>query len=336
MFRKYNHCVFLLAAVLLFTACSNTPTGKTAPAAPIARPGQLTPYASPSPTATAMPADPSTPTPLPSPTATPLVHEVKQGEDMMGIALRYGITLEELITANPTVNPRFMSIGTPLTIPASSTPAAPTEPAGPVFGQTPTPIPAETGAITCTRAQDSGVWCFQLARNTQEFPLEGLTAVFRLSGSQPEPVLTQRAFLPLDRLPPGSSLPLAAYFPPQDAAALEGTLQASSELLVSLPSPDDGRYLTSHVENQKVLISTDGLSAVISLDVFLDQRGVEARRIWVAAVAYDASGRVIGARRWEKQGEALLKTGQSAPVQMNLYSVAGEISRVELISELRP
>lgn len=255
---------------------------------------------------------------------------------MMGIALRYGITLEELKSANPSVDPRFMSIGTKLIIPASLAAATPTQEAGPAAGQTPTPIPVETGAVTCTRAQDGGVWCFQLARNTLEYPLEGVTAVFRLAGSQAEPVLTQRAFLPLDRLPPGAALPLAAYFPPQDAAGLVGPLQASSELLVSLPSPDDGRYMSSHAANQKVMISPDGRAASITLDVFLDQQDTEAHRIWVAAVAYDASGRVVGVRRWEKQGEDSLKTGQSMPVQMNLYSVAGEISRVDLIPELRP
>lgn len=337
MFRKPINLVCVLVAAMLLAACSNAGEAGTRVPTTAPRAGQLTPYASPSPTAPpAIPPDPSTPTLLPSPTATPRIHEVIKGEDMMGIALRYGISLDELKAANPTVDPRFMSIGTALIIPESESAPTATLPAGPSAGQTPTPVPVESGTTHCTRMQDGGAWCFQLLHNNQDFPLEGVTAIFRLTGSQAEPVLEQRAFLPLDRLPPGTALPLAAFFAPQDTAGLTGPLAASSELLVSLPSPEDGRYLSSHAANQKVMISEDGLSAAITLDVVLDQPDTEARRIWVAAVAYDAAEQVIGVRRWEMQREEPLKTGQSMPVELNLYSTGGAISRVELIPELRP
>lgn len=329
--------IILLAGGMLAAGCA--PEGRAvtpSPALISPQPGQLTPYLSPSPTATATPPDPSTPTPLPSPTATPRTHVVKKGEDLSGLALQYRIPLEEIIAANPTVNPRAMSVGTVLVIPLSKTPE-PTQPSdGKSALQTPTAVPVEAQPVSCTRVQDGGVWCFQLVRNPQSFPLEGLTAVFRLSGSQEGAPLTQTAFLPLDTLPPGASLPLAAYFPPAQAAALAAPLRASSEIIAALPNPDDGRYLQGHVENMKVLLSPDGLSAAVSFTVMLDTADSQAQRVWAAAVAYDENGRVVGVRRWEKKEGPPLASGQGEPVQMNLFSISGPIAKVEILPEIRP
>jgi LysM repeat protein len=77
------------------------------------------------------------PTPTATPTATPLVHIVQSGETIVGIAVKYGLTVELLLAYNPQVNPKFLSLGTPLIIPApdaalplpthTATPQAPTE-----------------------------------------------------------------------------------------------------------------------------------------------------------------------------------------------------------------
>jgi hypothetical protein len=247
--------------------------------------------------------------------------------------------LEEIIAANPTVNPRAMSIGTQLIIPGAVTPEpeeANAAGASAAAQQTPTPLPVESGPIQCTRAQEGGIWCFQLVRNPHDTALEGLTGVFRLAEGSGGAVFAQTAFLPLDTLAPGSALPLTSYFAPEVAANLGESYQASSELIAALPNPDDGRYLRSHVENQKVMISANGRSAEVSLDVILDQQDSSAGRVWVAATAFDASGSVIGTRRWEKQGDARLQSGQALPVTLRIYSVSGAIARVELVSELRP
>lgn len=325
-----------LAAVLWLAACSpgsSTPTPTQTAAA--TRSGDLTAYIPQRPTATPQPSDLSSPTPLPSPTPTPRKHIVKQGDDLFGISLFYGVPLEEIIAANPTVNPRAMSIGTELIIPPALTPQ-PTDASQPAnIQQTPTPLPVETGPLRCTPAQDGGIWCFQLVRNPNERPLESLTGIFRLSNSSGI-IFSQTAFLPLDTLPPGSALPLSSYFAPVVAANLGRDFRAGGEVISALPNPDDGRYINSRVENQKVMISASGLSAVVTFDVLLDQQEAVAGRVWAAATAYDSGGNVVGVRRWGKQGKNLLKSGQALPVEMHIYSVSGPISRVEVISEARP
>jgi LysM repeat protein len=276
----------------------------------------------------------STPSPLPSVTPTPLTHVVAKGEDMSGIALRYRVDLAELIKVNPTVNPRFMSIGTVLIIPTSGTPQ-PTGTAAASPQQTPTPVGVSIGSVSCMPARDGGLWCFQLFRNEQNAPVEGLRANIILSDAAGK-TLSQTASLPLDLLPPEHSLPLIAYFAQAEVDQLEGDPRATSELLSALPNRDDGRYLLCSVQQPKVMISEDGLSAEVTLEVQVDQADSNARRIWVAAVAYDAEGQVNGVRRWEKPNDNQVPTGQSEPVTMRVYSAAGEIHRVELLAECRP
>lgn len=250
---------------------------------------------------------------------------------MFGIALRYGISLDELRTANPTVNPSFLSIGTKLLIPDSLTPMPSTA------QPTATPVPITFGTLHCTRSAEGGAWCFQPVQNTQDYALESVRAVFRLTDAGAQQIIPQQAFLPLDVLPVGATLPLYAYFPPDSISALSGPLVGSAELQGALPHRDDGRYLPVEVSNQKATIRADGLSAQVSADVTLTEEADDpAGRLWFAAIAYDAQGRVTGVRRWEMPAGTSLEQGKSLPVAFDLYSAAGPIERVELMAEARP
>lgn len=253
---------------------------------------------------------------------------------MFGIALRYGITLEELKTSNPEVNPNFLSIGAVLTIPHSQTPAPGAEKT--VEAAAPTAIPVEIGEMRCYRTEDGGAWCFQPVHNTQPGPLESLTAIFRVTENQGKSVVEQTAFLPLDILPPGSLLPLSAYFPPELFEDKTAPIVGSSEMVSALPSPDDGRYIPAVVSDQKVFISENGLSAAVSGQVSLAAADASAARVWVAAVAYNAQGDVIGVRRWENQPKQTLSSQSPLPFGLNIYSASGKIDRVEILAEARP
>lgn len=179
------------------------------------------------------------------------------------------------------------------------------------------------------------MWCFLPVRNTQDYSLEGFSAVFRLAGQQSGTVRSQMAFLPLDRLEPGARMPLVAYFPPEQIAQLSPPYQMGSELQTALPSPDDGRYLPAHLKNIKVMLAENGRSADLAADIILEGSR-SARRVWVAAVAYDAQGDVVGVRRWEKQDAQPLERGRALAITMSVYSVFTVIERVEVFVEARP
>ena len=64
-----------------------------------------------------------TPTVTPSPTATPLikgVYEVTPGDTLIDIAIRYDVTVEELIRVNGLTNPNLLAVGQELRIPGGA------------------------------------------------------------------------------------------------------------------------------------------------------------------------------------------------------------------------
>lgn len=62
-------------------------------------------------------APPPTATPAPQTGACPPTHTVQAGENLFRIALRYGLTYQELAAANGITNPNLIAVGTVLTIP---------------------------------------------------------------------------------------------------------------------------------------------------------------------------------------------------------------------------
>src|SRR5512146_1495754 len=120
-------------AIAVCAGCQSAAPAATQPAAPtLTLRGSFTPYQTITPTRTATPPPPPPPppapppprppppptwTPLPTVTPTPRTYTVKSGDDMSGIALRYRVPLADLKTANPSINPRLMKIGTVLIIP---------------------------------------------------------------------------------------------------------------------------------------------------------------------------------------------------------------------------
>jgi hypothetical protein len=98
--------------------------------------------------------------------------------------------------------------------------------------------------------------------------------------------------------------------------------------------PDDARYLPAALHNTLAQVDGSGRSAQVSGTVFLPENVAAARLVWVAAVAYDNTGRAIGVRRWEST--ARIAPGSSLQFSFEVSSLAGEIERVEYLVEARP
>ncbi len=159
----------------------------------------------PTPSATPLPTDTLAPSPTSSPTLTPtpapVTYTVTEKDDMFGVALRYGISLDELKAANPTVIPNMMSVGTVLTIPITPTPPATgTNPELPV--QTPdpfSPLCKWPMAPICYQDALGGAYCFAQLENTSESPVEkSLCALYSECGRHH---IEMDGILPLNILP---------------------------------------------------------------------------------------------------------------------------------------
>lgn len=117
----------LLILTVGVTACNNaeeppqerSPAAVEATAAATSAPAVSIPTATPTeaaPPATVTPTrPPASPTPVPTP--TPLVHVVEQYDTLLGIAIDYDTTVEELVAANGIAEDDFLQLGQELIIP---------------------------------------------------------------------------------------------------------------------------------------------------------------------------------------------------------------------------
>jgi LysM repeat protein len=260
-------------------------------------------------------------TPLPSP--TPFVYEVKAGDTMGSIALQFGVTVDLLLAANPDVSPNSMSIGTELKIPS--------DPDNPTGAPTSTPVPAPVKGIECYPTTDQGLWCFVLVHNDTSNVIENLSAQVTLLDADGQTLASALALSPLNILPVDASLPLMVYFQPVVPANARPQVQVLTGIHLE---PDDARYLPATLQNTLAQIDGSGRNAVVSGTLRLPEDAAPAGLVWVAAVAYDNSGRVVGVRRWESS--AGIEPGDSMQFSFEVSSVAGEIERVEFVLEGRP
>jgi LysM repeat protein len=309
----------ILLCFLLLAACGPSPaTGVPVP------PDELVAYLSATPSPTPLQAEGlvvSLETPLPSP--TPFTYSVKSGDTLSQIAEHFHVSLDALMAANPNVDPSGMSIGQVLKIPSS--------PQNPTGEGTPTPVPFPVQAVACHPSPDRGAWCFVLARNDSPYFMENVTAQVTLLDADGRTIASQAALPPLNILPPQQSMPLAVFFAPEVPAGARPRVQILTAIRLL---PGDERYLPAAIQNSLVQVDWDGLSARVNGQVILPASSQPARQVWVAAVAYDAAGGVVGVRRWESG--AGLAAGGSLPFSFMVSSVGGGIARVEFAVEARP
>ena len=309
------HLVLITSSFLFLTACTPQATQSASHS------GDLIPYA------TSSHAPPQTPeglvaaeTPLPSP--TPFTYTVKSGDTFSSIALEFGVSMDDLQVANPEISPNAMSIGQVIKIPSN-----PDNPSG---EPTPTPAPFTVEQIECYPSADKGMWCFVLVHNEFSDLMENVSAQVTLVDVNNETLGSQTALLPLNILPPNTSLPLAVFFSnvPYDAKPQVQVLTAIRLL------PDDERYIPATINNTLVQINADGHSARVNGLVVSQSQTQDARQVWVAGTAYDDAGRVVGVRRWE--WDKGLAAGGSIPFDFMISSIGGKIARVEFAVEARP
>lgn len=255
----------------------------------------------------------------PLPTATPFIYVVESGDTLSEIAEKFRISMDELRAANPDVSANSLSIGMTLIIPDPSAALA--------GASTPTPMPAPITQTVCHPSADNGTWCFALIRNDSPDLLENISAQMTLFDENNNAVASQTAFTPLDILPPNSALPVYVFFPNTPS-----NLNLQVQLLSAVQG-SNSRYLPAVLNNTVTQIDWDGKSAQLSGQIFLPAESQAANQVWVAAVAYDKDGQVVGVRRWE--GGAIQPAG-SISFSFLVASVGGDIEAVDFVLQANP
>jgi hypothetical protein len=216
-----------------------------------------------------------------------------------------------------------MSVGQVMDIPSN--------PANPSGEPTPTPAAFTIQQIACYPTADQGMWCFVLVHN--DFPdfVENVSAQVTLLDGNNTVLASQTALLPLNILPPNTSLPLTVFFPPEIPSSVKPQVQVLTAIRLL---PNDERYLPVSINNTLVQVNADGRNARVNGQVQLPVETEAASQIWVTGTAYDNMRRVVGVRRWESS--AGLAPGGSLQFAFMVSSLGGRIERVEFAVEARP
>ncbi|MCP4141116.1 MAG: LysM peptidoglycan-binding domain-containing protein [Chloroflexi bacterium] len=308
-FRRGN---LLIVALLFFGLTACTPNADVEPTRTPILAGSLQAYLSPTPSSTPLPATPA-PTQTPLPTATPHLYQVSSGDTMGSIALKFGITTNDLIAANPDVQPSAMSVGQELLIPDGEEKA--------LTASTLVPLAIEISAPNCYPTLSGGVWCFVSAENKTGASVENISAEIKAFDYSGNLLAQKNAFPLIDRLLADEAISLLVFFPD-----LSADIRTESRLITAFPVADEeSRYLSASLQNVLTEIAWDGRSAEISGNVLVEG---DASQIWVVATAYDAMGNIVGVRRWESlSGEK--------DVDLTLASLGHEIENIQLNIEAK-
>jgi LysM repeat protein len=286
----------------------------------------LTPYVAPSPTTTPkIFSSPPIPTHTPLPTATPFTYLIEEGDTLLAIAFRFGVTVDEIMAANPAVNPQFLTIGETLVIPIGDGEIA--------VIPTPTPVVVKASDPVCYPAADQGMWCFVSISNTQPVLLEGVIGRVILYNRAGEVLEIQEAYPPLNLIRPGERLPLTAYF---NAPIPEGFVVRGEVSSAFTYNPDEARYLDAQIEVTDMRITDDRQIGIVTGELFYLEAGPEVKNsvFMVAVTAYGSQGEVAGMRKWEM--EATLALGERLPFKIQVFSLQPAIEELDVHAEIRP
>jgi LysM repeat protein len=258
------------------------------------------------------------------PSPTPWVHIVQENDTLLGIANRYGVTLDELLLANPDIDPRLLTIDQEIIIPG------PEGESGPVVLPTPTPLPLTMSPTSCYPTTSGGLWCILSVRNSTSDNIEGISISIALLDSTGEVIQSEPAFSPHNILPSGAQMPMAIQFtvsPQENYTPVSRLLSAirSGELAERyiLPEVEDVESRTSSTSRQ-ILISGTIILTGIEGDIQVD--------LSLLAMGLDANGQVVGYTKWIMEG---LTGSQSVPFEVRVISLGPEIADYELLVEGR-
>ena len=278
----------------------------------------LTPYQVNTITPTIKPTATSFPTDLPLlPSPTPFKHVIQPGDTLYGIALKYNISLDKLVSANPEVDTSILTIGIEINIPF--------EGAEDLSVPTPTPYPIFIGDPVCQAANDGGMWCFSVIHNNQNLSLENIGVAINLYDSDNTLVQSHIAIPPLDYVFPDQKIPVSVYI----NQPLPEIFQATAILITSFPGERDSPL--TEILNHEIQYSENQAIAQISGAIRILESTPDEGQIWVAAAAY-AKGDPVGIRKWVSNQN--YKPGEETLFEMILYSFGPPIDEIQLFSEL--
>ncbi|MEN8172441.1 MAG: LysM domain-containing protein [Chloroflexota bacterium] len=317
--RQVFFYISIIFTILLGSSCAAPPSEQATVSTPTLP--AITPYNTSTPTTSSYNAEDNIQaTSLPQPSATPFLYQIQKDDTLSVIAYRHSLTLDDLLAANPGIDPNFLSIGTKIIIPMGDGNHA--------IPPTPTPFSAEVNQPRCYPTSDGGLWCIALVNNGESHALENITASITLLSASGDLLAQGTALPPINKVGAESSIVVAAFFP----EPVPPYQSVHIQLLTALPIIDETRYLETKTQLEENIL--DSNSAIVRGTVEISTGESSVQHLIVAAIAYDQDGNPIGIRKWSTTMEITDQT--RFPFEISVFSLGPPIFEVEIISEARP
>jgi LysM repeat protein len=281
---------------------------------------QLTPWhtATANSSASVVTPEQSAATPTPAPTPTPTIHIVALGETISSIALRYGLDMNSLLAANPEINPYSLIVGNQVIIPVGNEQTQ--------IGVSTEPLALELSQPECSRTPEGGLWCFTILTNPLDEAAANLAVTYKVLNASSEETAKQTVPAVLNKLDPGDNVPAVVYF----TGPLSKDFKVTANLASAFPASQSGKTFYS-VDTGDPEVEIAGRLAKISGEVFTAADPGKTVDVWVAALAFDIHGNLVGIRRSESR--VTLEQGKGVNFNLYVYSTGSEINSVVIKAE---
>lgn len=263
-------------------------------------------------------------TPIPAgPTPTPFVHIIQQGETLLEIAFRYGVQFDNIVLANPEIDPNLLRIGEKIKIPGPE--GQPVD----ILLPTPTPIPIHVKTSGCYESPSLTFICMISITNTEEFMIAGVSAHIALHDLEGQILESQIVYAPINQLPSGQEIPLIAMFdlrPPRYSGFHVSLLSAVqvADLTAELPA-------INVLETRTIYKAGDRLAEVSGKISITFHEGEEflAR---IVGVALSKKGEPIGMNIWEELVD--ISNQEEIEYRLSIFSLGPEIADISIHPEV--
>jgi len=230
-YRALRRAAAIGAVTLALAGCgpgAAAPEHTPAASPPAATHGTATPF----PTWTAEPVTP-TATATPTATPTPIIYAIQQGDTLLDVASKFGVSASDIQEVNGITDPRLLQIGQELIIPARASENAPGTP-------TPTPMPVHITAQADVRSSAGEAVILGEVVNDSPQGVEEVTVQVELLDASGSLLSTALTMAMIDVIPAGAKAPFALVVTesPEYSRAVARVIRALPEVPARLVHHD--------------------------------------------------------------------------------------------------
>ncbi|MEO1668324.1 MAG: LysM domain-containing protein [Chloroflexota bacterium] len=240
----------------------------------------------------------------PPPDPTPLRYTVKADDTLLEIAINYDLTLEALMLANPSIDPRALQIGQELVIPV---------PGQTTGGVNLPPVPLPVNPASCYPTATDSVLCMGIVGNDTAGPVEQVRLEVSIMDVQGIVIRTATAIVEQSYIEPGGSAPYRVLFNGVDDSAVA---TVSVRLIAAMASDTVAERFAPLVIEDASLVQ-DARQYTFTATVSTAGRTAQSPRLVLTLLGDE--GQVYGYRIWD--GDTPLFADVPVRVQMSVLPV---------------